>query len=50
MASGSGLRKFKVGVNLPPLKEGEDERRFEAGDPVPQLSKEEEKALKDVIE
>jgi hypothetical protein len=51
MANSSQLKRvFKVGVNLPPLKEGEPERRYEAGDEVPALSKDEEKALKDVIE
>lgn len=42
---------FKVGVNLAPKKEGEEERRYEAGDEVPSdLTKEELKALKDAIE
>ncbi len=40
---------FKVGVNLAPLKGETDERRFEAGDEVPELTKEERAALKDAI-
>jgi len=40
---------FTTGVNLAPLKEGEEERRYEAGDEVPELTKAERAALKDAI-
>ena len=40
---------FLAGVNLPPLKKVDPERRFEEGDQVPELTTEEAKALKDVI-
>jgi hypothetical protein len=49
MAKEKKQRKFKVGVNLAPLAEGDPERRYEAGDEVPELTKAEEKALKDAI-
>ena len=40
---------FTTGVNLAPLKEGEEERRYEAGDEVPELTKAERAALKAAI-
>lgn len=44
-------KTFKVGVNLAPKTEGGEERRYEAGDPVPaDITKDELKALADAIE
>lgn len=40
---------FLTGVNLAPLEEGGDERRFEEGDEVPELTAAERKALEGVI-
>lgn len=52
MANRGDVKKgqtFKVGVNLAPLKAGGDERRFEAGDAVPDdLTKEQLKALREL--
>lgn len=40
---------FKVGVNLAPLKDETEERRYEEGDEVPDLTKDERVALKGAI-
>ena len=49
MAKKKGKEIFTTGVNLAPLKEGEPERRYEAGDEVPELTKAERAALKDAV-
>jgi hypothetical protein len=42
-------KTFKTGCNLPPKKGEKNERRFEAGDPVPDdLTKAELQALKEL--